>query len=194
MRLWTAARPVRYLSEEAGQEVDSPRAPKVLRPISLSRATSDRALSVRPFRYLPHHLRPPLLRHQTRTFGHDETFGEEIAPARTFCFLKEFEMLLHAAWRSAPLDNAIVLGETGYSTHPALRGRVRRPYPGRDWHCRSWATRSRAPRPHARPRAATALRPILLEKSTPAAILADAMRRRRVATAPCREAGARFAH
>ena len=31
----------------------------------------------------------------------EETFVEEIAPARTFGFLKEVEMLRQAGWRSA---------------------------------------------------------------------------------------------
>jgi UDP-3-O-[3-hydroxymyristoyl] N-acetylglucosamine deacetylase len=57
----------------------------------------------------------PLLRHQTRTMKiTDESFVEEIAPARTFGFLKEVEMLRQRGLAlGGSLDNAIVLGETG---------------------------------------------------------------------------------
>ena len=51
----------------------------------------------------------------------DETFIEEIAPARTFGFLKEVEMLRQRGLAlGGSLDNAIVLGETGVLNH-ALR-------------------------------------------------------------------------
>ena len=44
----------------------------------------------------------------------DESFIEEIAPARTFGFLKEVEMLRQRGLAlGGSLDNAIVLGETG---------------------------------------------------------------------------------
>jgi UDP-3-O-[3-hydroxymyristoyl] N-acetylglucosamine deacetylase len=44
----------------------------------------------------------------------DETFVEEIAPARTFGFLKEVEMLRQRGLAlGGSLDNAVVLGETG---------------------------------------------------------------------------------
>ena len=44
----------------------------------------------------------------------EETFVEEIAPARTFGFLKEVEMLRQRGLAlGGSLDNAIVLGETG---------------------------------------------------------------------------------
>src|SRR4030095_3547501 len=57
----------------------------------------------------------PLIRHQSRTMKiTDETFVEEIAPARTFGFLKEVEMLRQRGLAlGGSLDNAIVLGETG---------------------------------------------------------------------------------
>ncbi|MCA1651775.1 MAG: UDP-3-O-acyl-N-acetylglucosamine deacetylase, partial [Acidobacteria bacterium] len=57
----------------------------------------------------------PLLRHQSRTMRiTEETFVEEIAPARTFGFLKEVEMLRQRGLAlGGSLDNAIVLGETG---------------------------------------------------------------------------------
>ena len=44
----------------------------------------------------------------------EESFVEEIAPARTFGFLKEVEMLRQRGLAlGGSLDNAIVLGETG---------------------------------------------------------------------------------
>jgi UDP-3-O-[3-hydroxymyristoyl] N-acetylglucosamine deacetylase len=57
----------------------------------------------------------PLLRHQQKTIDVDErTFIEQIAPARTFGFLKEVEMLRQRGLAlGGSLDNAIVLGETG---------------------------------------------------------------------------------
>ena len=57
----------------------------------------------------------PLLRHQTRTLRmSEEVFVEEIAPARTFGFLKEVEILRQKGLvLGGSLDNAVVLGETG---------------------------------------------------------------------------------
>jgi UDP-3-O-[3-hydroxymyristoyl] N-acetylglucosamine deacetylase len=57
----------------------------------------------------------PLLRHQKKAVEIDEqTFIDEIAPARTFGFLKEVEMLRQRGLAlGGSLDNAIVLGETG---------------------------------------------------------------------------------
>jgi UDP-3-O-[3-hydroxymyristoyl] N-acetylglucosamine deacetylase len=57
----------------------------------------------------------PLLRHQSRTFRiTEETFIEEVAPARTFTFLKDVEMLRQNGLAlGGSLENAIVLGETG---------------------------------------------------------------------------------
>src|SRR4026209_2037724 len=96
---------------------------KVLRPISLSQGDKRIAL------YPSDHFKVtysisfdhPLIRHQSRTMRiTDETFVEEIAPARTFGFLKEVEMLRQRGLAlGGSLDNAIVLGETGVLT--ALR-------------------------------------------------------------------------
>lgn len=97
---------------------------KVLRPISLSQGDKRIAL------YPSDHFKVtysisfdhPLIRHQSRTMTiTDETFVEEIAPARTFGFLKEVEMLRQRGLAlGGSLDNAIVLGETGVLNH-ALR-------------------------------------------------------------------------
>ena len=57
----------------------------------------------------------PLLRNQQKTLDLDEqVFVDEIAPARTFGFLKEVEMLRQRGMAlGGSLENAVVLGETG---------------------------------------------------------------------------------
>jgi UDP-3-O-[3-hydroxymyristoyl] N-acetylglucosamine deacetylase len=90
---------------------------KVLRPIALTQGDKRIAL------YPSDHFKVtysisfdhPLLRHQSRTMTiSEETFVEHIAPARTFGFLKEVEMLRQRGLAlGGSLDNAIVLGETG---------------------------------------------------------------------------------
>ena len=57
----------------------------------------------------------PMLRHQQKTLELDEqVFIDQIAPARTFGFLKEVEMLRQRGLAlGGSLENAIVLGETG---------------------------------------------------------------------------------
>ena len=106
------------LNEAGVKKLSAPRRfLKVLRPISLTHGDKRIAL------YPSEHFKVtysisfdhPLLRHQTRTMKiTDETFVEEIAPARTFGFLKEVEMLRQRGLAlGGSLDNAIVLGETG---------------------------------------------------------------------------------
>jgi UDP-3-O-[3-hydroxymyristoyl] N-acetylglucosamine deacetylase len=90
---------------------------KVLRPISL--AQGDKRIALYPAEHLKVtysiSFDHPLLRHQSRTMKiTEESFVEEIAPARTFGFLKEVEMLRQRGLAlGGSLDNAIVLGETG---------------------------------------------------------------------------------
>ena len=90
---------------------------KVLRPISL--AQGDKRISLYPADHLKVtysiSFDHPLLRHQSRTMSiTDDSFVEEIAPARTFGFLKEVEMLRQRGLAlGGSLDNAIVLGDTG---------------------------------------------------------------------------------
>ncbi len=57
----------------------------------------------------------PLLRHQQRSFEIEEaSFVEEIAPARTFGFLKDVEQMRQAGLAlGGSLDNAVVLSEAG---------------------------------------------------------------------------------
>ena len=113
-----SAAPFVYLINEAGiKRLSTPRRYlKVLRPIALTQGDKRIAL------YPSEHFKVtysisfdhPLLRHQTRTMRiTEETFVEEIAPARTFGFLKEVEMLRQRGLAlGGSLDNAIVLGET----------------------------------------------------------------------------------
>ena len=108
-----------YLVHEAGVKKlsVSRRFLKIVRPISLSRGDKRIAL------YPSDHFKVtysisfdhPLLRHQSRTLRlTEESFVDEIAPARTFGFLKEVELLRQKGLAlGGSLDNAIVLGETG---------------------------------------------------------------------------------
>jgi UDP-3-O-[3-hydroxymyristoyl] N-acetylglucosamine deacetylase len=114
-----SAAPFVYLVNEAGvRRLQAPRRYlKVLRPISLTHGDKRIAL------YPSDHFKVtysisfdhPLLRHQSRTMRiTEESFVEDIAPARTFGFLKEVEMLRQRGLAlGGSLDNAIVLGETG---------------------------------------------------------------------------------
>ncbi len=114
-----SAAPFIYLIHEAGlKRLGAPRRfLKVVRPIALSRGDKRIAL------YPSDHFKVtysisfdhPLLRHQSRTLRiSEESFIEEIAPARTFGFLKEVETLRRNGLAlGGSLDNAIVLGETG---------------------------------------------------------------------------------
>jgi UDP-3-O-[3-hydroxymyristoyl] N-acetylglucosamine deacetylase len=62
----------------------------------------------------------PLLRHQERTITVDETtFVAQIAPARTFTFLKEIEQLRQNGYAvGGSLENAVVVGDEGILNHP----------------------------------------------------------------------------
>src|SRR6186713_2454839 len=114
-----SAAPFIYLINEAGiKTLQAPRKYlKIIRPISISRGDKRIAL------YPSDHFKVtysisfdhPLLRHQSRTMRiTEDSFVEDIAPARTFGFLKEVEMLRQRGLAlGGSLDNAIVLGETG---------------------------------------------------------------------------------
>jgi UDP-3-O-[3-hydroxymyristoyl] N-acetylglucosamine deacetylase len=114
-----SAAPFIYLIQEAGvRQLAAPRRYlKVLRPISLSRGDKRIAL------YPSDHFKVtysiafdhPLLRHQSRTIRlTEESFVDDIAPARTFTFLKEVEVLRRQGLAlGGSLENAIVIGDTG---------------------------------------------------------------------------------
>jgi UDP-3-O-[3-hydroxymyristoyl] N-acetylglucosamine deacetylase len=114
-----SAAPWVYLINEAGlKRLATPRRYlKVLRPISLSRG--DKRIAIYPSDHFKvtysiafDH---PLLRHQSRTMRVTaDAFVEDIAPARTFGFLKEVEMLRQQGLAlGGSLENAIVIGDTG---------------------------------------------------------------------------------
>jgi UDP-3-O-[3-hydroxymyristoyl] N-acetylglucosamine deacetylase len=66
------------------------------------------------------HFDHPLLKHQEHSLEMDESsFVDEIAPARTFGFLKDVERMRQAGLAlGGSLDNAVVLGETGVLNNP----------------------------------------------------------------------------
>ena len=108
-----------YLVHEAGiKSLTAPRKfLKVLRPISISKG--DKRIVLYPSEHFKVtysiSFDHPLLRHQSRSlYLTEDSFIDEIAPARTFGFLKEVEMLRQKGLAlGGSLDNAIVLGETG---------------------------------------------------------------------------------
>src|SRR5881396_130084 len=114
-----SAAPFIYLIHEAGVKSlqVSRKYLKIIRPIAISRGDKRIAL------YPSDHFKVtysvsydhPLLRHQSRTLRiTEESFLEHIAPARTFTFLKDVEMLRQNGLAlGGSLENAIVLGETG---------------------------------------------------------------------------------
>ncbi len=114
-----SAAPFLYLIHEAGvKRLQAPRKYlKIVRPIAISRGDKRIAL------YPSDHFKVtysisydhPLLRHQSRTLRiTEDSFAEEVAPARTFTFLKDVEMLRQNGLAlGGSLENAIVLGETG---------------------------------------------------------------------------------
>src|SRR5215213_7814277 len=114
-----SAAPFIYLIHEAGiKRLGAPRKYlKIARPISISRGDKRIAL------YPSDHFKVtysisydhPLLRHQSRTLRiTEESFIEEVAPARTFTFLKDVEMLRQNGLAlGGSLENAIVIGDTG---------------------------------------------------------------------------------
>jgi UDP-3-O-[3-hydroxymyristoyl] N-acetylglucosamine deacetylase len=114
-----SAAPFVYLIQEAGvKTLDAPRRYlKVLRPMSLTRG--DKRIAIYPSDHFKvtysiafDH---PMLRHQSRTIRMTaDAFVDEIAPARTFTFLKEVEMLRQQGLAlGGSLENAIVISDTG---------------------------------------------------------------------------------
>ena len=121
-----SAAPFVYLIHEAGvKRLAAPRRYlKIMRPISLTQG--DKRIAIYPSDHFKvtysiafDH---PLLRHQSRTIRlSEESFVDDIAPARTFTFLKEVEMLRQRGLAlGGSLENAVVVGDTGILNH-ALR-------------------------------------------------------------------------
>ena len=119
-----SASPFVYLVQEAGvRALAAPRRYlKVTRPLSV--AHGDKRIGLYPADHFKVtysiSFDHPLLHKQARTLRvTEDTFIEEIAPARTFGFLKEVEWLRqHGLALGGSLDNAIVLGETGVLNNP----------------------------------------------------------------------------
>lgn len=114
-----SAAPWVYLIQEGGvKELTAPRKVlRVLRAVTVERG--EKSISIFPsdaFRIsYAIHFDHPMLRSQKKTLDITEaSFIDEIAPARTFGFLKEVEMLRQRGLAlGGSLDNAVVLGETG---------------------------------------------------------------------------------
>ena len=111
--------PFIYLVQEAGvRTLAEPRKYlKVTRPVTLTRGDKQIALFPSDHFKVSYTIGfdHPLLRHQARTIVlTEDSFIEDIAPARTFTFLKEVEMLRQNGLAlGGSLDNAIVISDTG---------------------------------------------------------------------------------
>ena len=114
-----SAAPFVYLIQEAGtRRLQATRKfLRVIRPVSLEQGDKHIALYPCEEFKISYSISfdHPLLRHQARTLAiTPDVFAQEIAPARTFGFLKEVEMLRQRGLAlGGSLDNAVVLGETG---------------------------------------------------------------------------------
>jgi UDP-3-O-[3-hydroxymyristoyl] N-acetylglucosamine deacetylase len=111
--------PFIFLVQECGVRVlaEPRKYLKVVRPITLTRGDKHIALYPSDQFKVSYSISfdHPLLRHQSKTMTMSEhAFIDEIAPARTFTFLKEVEMLRQNGLAlGGSLDNAIVIGDTG---------------------------------------------------------------------------------
>ena len=111
--------PFIYLVQEAGVRTlaEPRRYLKITRPVTLTRGDKQIALFPSDHFKVSYTIAfdHPLLRHQTRTIVlTEDSFIEDIAPARTFTFLKEVEMLRQNGLAlGGSLDNAIVISDTG---------------------------------------------------------------------------------
>src|SRR5215467_7942605 len=114
-----SAAPFIYLIHEAGlKRLQAPRKYlKIVRPIAISRGDKRIALFPSDHFKVTYSISydHPLLRHQSRTLRiTEESFVEQVAPARTFTFLKDVEVMRQNGLAlGGSLENAIVLGETG---------------------------------------------------------------------------------
>jgi UDP-3-O-[3-hydroxymyristoyl] N-acetylglucosamine deacetylase len=111
--------PFLFLVQEAGvKRLAAPRRyMKILRPVQL--ANSDKRIAIYPSDHFKVSYTisfdHPVLRHQSRTERiTEQSFAESIAPARTFGFLKDVEMLRQNGLAlGGSLENAIVIGDAG---------------------------------------------------------------------------------
>lgn len=111
--------PFLFLLQEAGLKKQSAARGylKVLRPVSV--ANGDKHIAIYPSDHFKVSYTisfdHPMLRHQSRTTRiTEQAFSDDIAPARTFGFLKEVEWMRQQGLAlGGSLDNAIVIGDTG---------------------------------------------------------------------------------
>jgi len=111
--------PFLFLIQEAGLKKQSAARAylKVLRPVSV--ASGDKHVTIYPSDHFKVSYTisfdHPMLRHQARTTRiTEQIFSDDIAPARTFGFLKEVEWMRQQGLAlGGSLDNAIVIGDTG---------------------------------------------------------------------------------
>lgn len=114
-----SAAPWVYLIQDAGiRELSAPRKSiQILRAIQVQQGDKRVALFPADRFKISYTISfdHPLLRHQQKTLEMDEqVFVDQIAPARTFGFLKEVEMLRQRGLAlGGSLENAIIIGETG---------------------------------------------------------------------------------
>jgi UDP-3-O-[3-hydroxymyristoyl] N-acetylglucosamine deacetylase len=114
-----SAAPFIYLIQEAGlkQLPAARRYMKIVRPISLSRGDKRIALYPSDHFKITYSIAfdHPLLRHQSRTIRlSEESFVDDIAPARTFGFLEDVEMMRQQGLAlGGSLENAVVISDTG---------------------------------------------------------------------------------
>lgn len=114
-----SAAPFLFLVQEAGvkRQNVARRYMKILRPVQV--AAGDKRIAVYPSDHFKVSYTisfdHPMLRHQSRTERiTEQSFAESIAPARTFGFLKEVEMLRQNGLAlGGSLENAIVIGDAG---------------------------------------------------------------------------------
>jgi UDP-3-O-[3-hydroxymyristoyl] N-acetylglucosamine deacetylase len=115
----SAAPWVYLIQDDAGiRELAAPRKTiQILRPIQVQQGDKRIALFPSDHFKVTYSISfdHPMLRHQAKTVDlSEQAFIEQIAPARTFGFLKEVEMLRQRGLAlGGSLENAIVLGETG---------------------------------------------------------------------------------
>ena len=112
-----SAAPFIYMLHEAGVRIQTRqrRLLRVLKPVKIS--NGDKGIAIYPsdaYRITyAIEFEHPLIRRQSRSIiVNEELFGDEIAPARTFGFMRDVEQLRRAGMAlGGSLENAIVIGE-----------------------------------------------------------------------------------
>lgn len=118
-----SAAPYIYMLHEAGAKIQTRmrKVLRVLKPVKISE--ENKVIAIYPsdsFRITyTIEFEHPLLRRQSRSLHvNEEIFSDEIAPARTFGFLRDVEMLRRKGLAlGGSLENAIVIGENRILNH-----------------------------------------------------------------------------